>query len=345
MKKFYLPVILGLAHGVNDCSAGMLLGNLSGSGSIYGAGMLVFVYNILAFGAQPIAGIAADKLKSPKLASVVGLVLMAGALILPGINPMISIIMAGAGSALFHVGGGALAICVTDGKASGPGLFSAPGVAGLAIGGYISLSGGFYVLPLIGLLLVLSIIISLAHMPVMPYTKPDNRIEFEKHDYIMLIILFAIALRSAVWNIFQYIGHGEAVNIVLIGMAAMSGKVFGGFAADRIGWRNYSVGALVAAIPFLIAGEANIYLFLPGIALLQSVTPVLISAVARGMPRMPATASGLTLGFAIAVGGLPFVSGMDIEKINSPPLIAVSVVLVSIILFIAMKPKTIILGK
>ena len=43
MKKFYLPVILGLAHGVNDCSAGMLLGNLAGSVSIYGAGMLVFI--------------------------------------------------------------------------------------------------------------------------------------------------------------------------------------------------------------------------------------------------------------------------------------------------------------
>jgi FSR family fosmidomycin resistance protein-like MFS transporter len=261
---------------------------------------------------------------------------MALSLLSPQFNPLFSVILAGAGSALFHVGGGAIAISVTRGKASGPGIFSAPGVAGLAIGGYIALTGGFFVIPLILLLLTLGVFISFAALPEMPYAERDESIELDRHDYIMLIILFAIALRSAVWNIFQYIEHGETINIVLIGIAAMAGKIFGGFAADKLGWKNYAVTALLASIPLLVFSQSSIFLLLPGIALLQSVTPVLISAVARGLPQMPATASGLTLGFAIAAGGLPFIAGINIETINSPPVIIGSVLFVSALLLFSL---------
>jgi len=339
MKKDYLPIILGLAHGVNDCAAGMLLGNLSGSVSIYGAGFLIFLYNILAFGAQPLAGLLTDRIKNPKLISVLGILIMAASLAASAISPVISVILAGAGSAMFHVGGGALALCVTPGKASGPGMFAAPGVAGLALGGYFAFYGEFHLIPLLIMLAVTGALIIASQIPVMPYSLPKETEEFEKHDLIMVVILFAIALRSAVWNIFQYIGTGSEFNLILIGIAAMAGKMGGGFAADKIGWRNYTVPALITSIPLLILGGSNIAFFLPGIALLQSVTPVLIAAVAKGMPRLPATASGLTLGFAIAAGGLPFTAGIDIEMINSPPVISAALLVTALTLYYVLKPK------
>lgn len=341
MKKTYLPVILGLAHGVNDCAAGMLLGNLSGSFSLYGIGFLVFLYNILAFGAQPLAGILTDKIKNPKLISVSGIVMMGIALAVSSFNPVLSVIFAGTGSALFHAGGGALALCVTPGKASGPGLFSAPGVAGLALGAYFAFNGDFYLIPLIAALTGAGLLIFASETPLLPYSVKTEAEEFEKHDLLMVVILFAVALRSAVWNIFQYIDHGSEINLVLIGIAAMAGKIGGGFAADKIGWRNYTVLALMLSIPLLIHGGSDILIFLPGIALLQSVTPVLIAAVAKSMPKLPATASGLTLGLAIAAGGLPFSAGIDLDIASSPLVIAAALILTAGVLYFAVKPRLI----
>jgi MFS transporter, FSR family, fosmidomycin resistance protein len=339
MKKNYLPIILGFAHGVNDCAAGMLLGKLSGNASIYAVGFLVFLYNVLAFGAQPIAGLITDRIKNPKLISISGILIMAISLPLALINPVISVILAGAGSAMFHVGGGALALCVTPGKAAGPGMFAAPGVAGLALGGYFALISEFHLIPLVVMLGIAAILIILSEIPELPYNIKTELEEFEKHDLVMVIILFAIALRSAIWNIFQLIDHGNEINIVLIGIAAMAGKIGGGFAADKIGWRNYAVSALTISIPLLIFGGSNLIIFLPGIALLQSVTPVLLASVARSLPRLPATASGLTLGLAIAAGGLPFTAGIDIELINSPPVIGISLIISASLLYFALKPR------
>ena len=339
MKKNYLPIILGLAHGVNDCAAGMLLGKLSGGNSLYAIGFLIFLYNILAFGAQPLAGLLTDKIKNPKLVSFSGILIMGIALPAAAVNPVVSVILAGAGSAMFHVGGGALALCLTPGKASGPGMFSAPGVAGLALGSYFAFNGEFFLLPLVIAIAVMALFIFASEIPALPYAIKTETEEFEKHDLLMVVILFAIALRSAVWNIFQYIDHGSEINLVLIGVAAMAGKIGGGFAADKLGWRNYTVLALITSIPLLINGGSGFIVFLPGIALLQSVTPVLIAAVAKRMPRLPATASGFTLGFAIAAGGLPFTAGIDINMINSPHVISAALLITAIILYISLKPR------
>jgi FSR family fosmidomycin resistance protein-like MFS transporter len=81
MRRIILPVTLGAAHGVSDCSAGLILGSLTNSISIYGVGSMVLLYNVLAFGAQPLAGLLTDKLKNPKLAVLSGLFLMSGAVI------------------------------------------------------------------------------------------------------------------------------------------------------------------------------------------------------------------------------------------------------------------------
>lgn len=338
MKKAALPVSLGIAHGVSDCTSGLLLGSLAEGSSLLNISVMVLLYNLLAFGAQPLAGLLVDKFRSPKFAVITALMLMCIAVLIFSVNPFAAVILAGLSSALFHTGGGALALCAIPGKASGAGLFAAPGVAGLTIGGYLSLNSIFPAAAVISLLIMLAVIIYSLKQPLMPYDLKIEDNEFEKHDFIMLVLLLAIALRSAVWNIFQHISQGDINTVILISLAAAGGKVLGGFAGDKFGWKRYSYTALLISIPLLILGESSIYFLMPGIALLQSVTPVMVSAIYKNIKRLPATAAGLSFGLAIAAGGLPFIKGTGIsdKELSSPYIIAGIVLLTVVLIYYAL---------
>jgi nitrate/nitrite transporter NarK len=93
--------------------------------------------------------------------------------------------------------------------------------------------------------------------------------------------------------------------------AAAIGKIAGGLLADRVGWRRWVFGALILSAPLLWGGQRSLWMLLPGVALLQSATPVCLAATARMLPRYPATAAGLALGLAIAAGGIPAVAGLS----------------------------------
>jgi FSR family fosmidomycin resistance protein-like MFS transporter len=133
--------------------------------------------------------------------------------------------------------------------------------------------------------------------------------------------LASIALRSAVWASLQFLFEGRYELLLAMALAAALGKIVGGVLADRIGWRRWALGALALAAPLLLIGEHSLAALLAGVALLQSVTPVTLAATARLLPRYPATAAGLALGLAIAIGGLPLASGLS-AAINAPPILA-----------------------
>ena len=83
MSDFYKKsniLVLGLAHGVSDGAAGLLLGSLAHTMPTWQIGLLVLLYNALAFGGQPVAGLLADHLRQPKMAAVAGLLVMCAAL-------------------------------------------------------------------------------------------------------------------------------------------------------------------------------------------------------------------------------------------------------------------------
>lgn len=122
MRRLTLPLILGLAHGVGDGAAGFLLGGLPSRAPIEQVALLVLLYNALAFGGQPLAGMLADIAGRPRAAATGGLLLLCAALAASEAS-LAATLMAGLGSALFHVGGGALALRATQGRAAGPGLF------------------------------------------------------------------------------------------------------------------------------------------------------------------------------------------------------------------------------
>ena len=57
MRRLILPITLGLAHGVGDGAAGLLLGALLRVMPLEQVSVLVLLYNLLAFGVQPIVSL------------------------------------------------------------------------------------------------------------------------------------------------------------------------------------------------------------------------------------------------------------------------------------------------
>jgi FSR family fosmidomycin resistance protein-like MFS transporter len=284
----------------------MLLGSLMHVMSAAEVAQLVLLYNVVAFGGQPIAGLITDGVRNPRAAASIGLLLTFAGLLLSPADPRAAIVVAGAGGALFHVGGGALALCAAPGRAAPVGMFAAPGVLGLAIGGALAASNSVPVAPFAAALAIVFALVAAAPVPPLPY-RADRRDEpmFDRHDVVMMLLLSAIALRSAVWNIFQLIESADAGALVVLAIAAAIGKVCGGVIADYVGWRLWSMAALIASTPILTFAGHRLAPLAFGLALLQSATAPLLAMLAQSAPRHPATAAGLGLGLAIAAGGLP----------------------------------------
>ena len=269
---------------------------------------LLLLYNVLAFGGQLPAGILLDRLGRPGLAAGLSLVLTALGLLLLPLGALPAIVLAGVGSAIFHVAGGSIALSGQADKAGGVGVFAAPGVTGLALGGWMAWQG-MAVAPYLGIGLVVLAVLASQIKGESISKATEEGIEVDRHDVWMMLLLLAIALRSAVWNLVEVLQQGETTLLIAAAVAASVGKVMGGFLADRLGWRQYVVLALVVATPLLVWGEGRDWLFLPGIALLQSATPAALAMLRNHLPQAPATAAGLGFGLAIALGGIPFILG------------------------------------
>src|SRR5262249_46747262 len=153
--------------------------------------------------------------------------------------------------------------------------------------------------------------IACCSLPALTGNERREAASVEGHDLVMVILLAAIALRSAVWSTFQFLLQGEIEIVIAMAVAATIGKASGGLLADWLGWRRWTVVALAMAAPLLAFGGQQVSLLLPGVALLQSATPAALSALARLRPQQPATVAGLALGLAIMIGGLPVAGGLS----------------------------------
>jgi FSR family fosmidomycin resistance protein-like MFS transporter len=301
-----------------------MIGTLAGNGrTAMGMMALVFLYNVLAFGGQLPFGLLLDKLGGTRRAALGSMGLIAAGLLLRLSAPALAVVLAGLGSAIFHVAGGAATLRADEGKAAGPGLFAAPGVMGLALGGMLASMDLSAQWPLLGMMVIMgAVVASLDFPPLQPTRKGEDHSVLEMHDLLMIGLLMAIAFRSVIWNVMNLAHSGDTDTLLWLGAGALVGKIAGGFAADWLGWRNYVLGALALAIPALAWGQDQPVLLVVGIALLQSATPVAIAAMHRALPRSPATAAGLALGLAIAIGGIPTSSQFPMDWMQWPPLLA-----------------------
>ncbi|BBM82350.1 hypothetical protein [Candidatus Uabimicrobium amorphum] len=310
--------ILGVAHGIADCMAGWLLASLPYEMDLMEIARLVLIYNICGFLLQPAAGWVTDYLKIYKWATVFGLLCIAASLLMRNVH-LYSVIVAGIGSSFFHVGGGGMAITFTKKKALGPGIFAAPGVLGLGIGGFLAIYA--YEITTVCVTLAALLIVLVCFFPQQQShheksIKPRESF-LDGHDIIMLAIITAIALRSAIWLTMQSLYAGEVHTILFMAIAAGIGKLIGGIVADYVGWKNWVYfAATSAAILLTIERYHQIYLLI-GVGLLQSTTPVLVVMIAQYIPKYPALCAGLTFGLAIVLGSIPYYLGWS-QEMSSP---------------------------
>lgn len=323
-----LSFTLGISHGVADAAAGFVLGSLPRIMSLEQASWLIIFYNILGFGYQPLAGILTDQLKRPRASVLLGLFLLLLALVVAGWQSQLAVVLAGMGSAAFHVGGGSLAISATPNRTTGPGIFAAPGGVGLAVGGALGLMGYSVTVPLVLLLGLMMGVITLINLPRFPHSNPKSPIpNSQSDDWVMLVLLVAIALISTVWTSFQFLLQTHLHFIIALAVAAAIAKVFGAILAQRWGWRRWIAGTFTIATLLLLFGGQNSLTLLLSLALLQSTIPITLAATAQMMPQQPATASGLALGLAIIIGSIPILGGFS--SITVTPTLSALVVIVT----------------
>lgn len=335
----WLAIGLGIAHGLADAAAGWLLGNLARSRSLEEAGVLILVYNILGFGYQPLLGMGVDRLKIPRFSVLAGLLLLALALGIPDGQSLAAVVLAGIGSAAFHVGGGALAYKATPQRTIGPGLFSAPGVIGLTVGGVLGLTGHMLALPLMGLLGGVIGLVGSGNGSLITQAPPPLKVSPQpatQQDWLLLGLLGAISLSSWVWTSFQLRLHTQFDWLMQLAVAAAIAKVLGGWLVDRGGWQRWVPKILGCASLLLILGRSYPAALLLGLALLQSSIPLTLTATAQLLPNHPATAAGFALGLAILVGAIPAIAGLG--YLGSTPEVAALLTLLTLLCLLAIQP-------
>jgi hypothetical protein len=91
--------VCGLAHAIIDALCAGILFTLCQRQALPlpEVGATFLLYNLLAFGAQPLLGVAVDRSGQPRLAALVGGVLVAGAAMTFGRWPLAALLASGCG--------------------------------------------------------------------------------------------------------------------------------------------------------------------------------------------------------------------------------------------------------
>ena len=331
----FRPAVYGLIHALVDAacvaavvraSRGSYLGDLSTFWTVAG-------YDLLAFGLEFPLGLVVDRLHLTRFSMIIGTA-MAAVVLAPGPIPALAtMIVAGVGNGLFHLGAGGLVLRSAGGRAAPAGVFVAPGALGLGLGMWMGRTGRGSTFPIYFALAFAVIALITLDKPALKWEPskgshalprsgsggqsppaPTRSLEPPKGSQeklallpwlvLLMLLLVSVAVRSFVGfgACFQCPG-GLAVAIGLP-VAAFLGKLLGGMMADRLGWLRASTGALLLSLPLIAFSGGSLVLALPGVLLFQSTMAVTLVAVYGLMPRWPATAFGLPC-LALVAGSFP----------------------------------------
>ena len=293
----------------------------------------LLLYNATAFVLQAPFGFLIDRILNPKLATVLGVVLMAASFLFW--NHLFAVlIIVGIGNALFHVGGGSQVLSLKDKKATFSGIFVAPGGIGLALGAFLSVARinfNFMLFPLA--LLVLGLILCFIKTPEFNRTNKCETVNGYRILIIVLIML-PIAVRSLIGLSAEFPWKENQSLFLLFTAAIALGKVFGGILADRFGLIKVGVGGLLVSTLFLSFFSSIPVLGILGAFLLNFTMPVTLIAILNTMPQNKGLSFGLTT-VALFIGALPVIVGKNVWVQNTP-VVFLLIFSGSIILFAAL---------
>jgi len=305
-----VPIALGVGHFLVDASSNFIMARLLAASAASELVLLLLAYNFIAFALQAPIGFLTDRWRAARPAMCVGLLLAAAAMLVLDQATWIPLLLTGIGNALFHVGGGTIASVATWGRASGPGLFIAPGALGVVLGATAGRTVPAAFMPILVGLLVAAPLGTLAQTGELRRDEPRGMSKQSRAWRAIALLLFAIAGRSllgarAGGQLSQAFGVG-----VPLALAALSGKAMGGLFADRIGWAKVAVVAMVSSSLLLLVGRGIGWVGLASMFLFQTVTSITLAALYRVLPRV-----GLAFGLAslaLFVGALPVLLRLDL---------------------------------
>lgn len=332
MKKV---IWFSLLHGLNDCIAGFLLGGLLNFGIEHSKIVFyVLFYNVLSFLGQPLVALLLNTIKSPKSVLVITLLSLILGVFLFQNHTFIGVILIGVSSSIVHVVGGVESYGSRQ-RASDIGIFAAPGVFGLAVGGVMAYAKTDASLVLVSL----SILLGVAYFVLNrnEEKKLDLKIaklvDFEDHDLIMLLLLGVISLRSIVWNVFQTIHTHDYWTLLYFGMAAMLGKLFGGALSDRFGAKKFAYFSILSSIPFLTFWKGNLCSSLFGVFLLQSSFPATTLLLLHRLQNKIDLGIAYSFGISVVLGGLLYFSPLQFYLMKSSGLFVLLLLTFAMLLY------------
>ncbi len=317
---------------VDAACAFLLLGVLEYSDVI----IAMLIYNSIAFVLQAPLGFLIDKAFKPKLAAILGLILVAFSFFLWN-NIYGALIVVGIGNALYHVGGGSLVLSLNNKKGTFSGIFIAPGAIGLAVGTFLAKSQieiNQLFFPLI--LLLLSLIIIFVKIPTFYRSEIKSKINFSG-VLIVALIMIPIAVRSLIGLSLDFPWKANQNLLILLVVAIALGKVFGGVLADKYGLVKVGVGGLLISTPFLAFYSTIPVLGIIGAFIFNFTMPVTLIAILNVIPNYKGLSFGLTT-VALFIGSVPAILGNN-EWVKNEWVVFGFILLASILLYAALKYK------
>jgi FSR family fosmidomycin resistance protein-like MFS transporter len=334
MKTFGIASCLsvyGITHALVDAGCIMLL--LGGIDVREDLLVYILLYNILAFGLQLPLGWISDRLHQPVPAAIAGVLLVSLSLML-FLYPLAAILLAGLGNALFHIGGGTIALNLKPEKAALPGVFVAPGGIGLFAGALILKLYGYhpliFAIALLGMGALILIVRSRQVFYAASKEKLGNTIELA-----ILLLLITICIRSMVGLSVEFPWKSNQFLLVILTASIALGKSLGGFMADYFGWIKIAVGGLMISSILLVFGQQSAFAGITGLFFFNLTMPVTLVAISNMLPGRPGFSFGLTT-LAIVAGVLPsFVSYKTFFALS--PVMFTSIIISSLTLYLGLK--------
>lgn len=336
--------LLSLGHLATDVNQGALPALLpflisEHQLSYAAAAGIVFAANIASSVVQPLFGHAADRFSKPLLMPV-GLMLAGLGMALMGVVPsyrliILAGILSGMGVAAYHPEGARLVnIVAGERKATAMSLFGVGGTLGFAIGPLFTTMGVLYW----GLEGTLVLIVPVSVMAIVFVTQLSRFSEFGRTATRTRTVSAAEADKDAwapfarltvtvvcrsilfyglntfiplYWiNALHQSKAAGGTALTIMATAGVIGTLLGGRLADRFGHRRIMLGGFFILIPLLPAliWVSNVHiatlLLLPiGLTLSTTYSPTIVLGQ-RYLPNHIGLSSGVTIGIAVAIGGV-----------------------------------------
>ena len=336
LQKYRLTLLLSLCHmGIDFICTFSLYHSFSRRFEAF------LLYNFCAFALQMPLGILIDawSLRSNKTMRP-GLIFMCTGVVLTIAGSFVSHIILGIGNALFHVGGGVLAIHEDDEyelNSKALGCFVAPGAIGLILGTLYHDTNLFDMIRIIvSLCLVLISLYAYFSSKEKELVIRYRKFSFDRKEllYIIILCFVVVIIRSLTGMAISFPWKkGNLITIISV-IAVAFGKMFGGFLNSKFGMKKTVVITLCISIMAYLFGE-NMLSGLIALLFFNMTMPITLYLMALNMSDMPGFAFGI-LTFGLFLGYLPVHYGF-LNSLPPSPYGVIASLVSLVILYLAVR--------